>query len=109
MRRATKCALVLSCGLKYNGNVSPSSLCSIQPPRLCGLGNRCGACLFILLVVFSSSLSQASTPVPSITLGQNFAGSIFGTDTAATPPDANGAIGPRHFVEFINGSFAVYN
>lgn len=44
----------------------------------------------------------------SVTIGQNFLGSTYGVDTAALPPDSNGAIGPAHFVEFINGSFAVY-
>jgi len=43
------------------------------------------------------------------TIGQNFTGSSFGTDSAGIPPDANGAIGPQDFVEFINGSFAAYN
>jgi hypothetical protein len=48
-------------------------------------------------------------PVPSLTIGQNFTGSRFSANSSATPPDSNGAIGPVHFVEFINGSFAVYN
>jgi hypothetical protein len=64
---------------------------------------------YLLLVVFGSLAAQASAPVPSISIGLNFGGSTFGVDTSATPADANGAIGPRHFVEFINGSFAVYN
>ena len=29
--------------------------------------------------------------------------------TGITPSDSDGAIGPQHFVEFINGSFAIYN
>ena len=47
-------------------------------------------------------------PVPSMSIGQNFTG---GSDanTYATPPDCNGVIGPGYFVEFINGSFTVYN
>src|SRR5437016_1921200 len=42
-------------------------------------------------------------------IGQNFTGSTFGVNSAVTPADANGVIGPLHFVEFINGTFAVYN
>src|SRR5262249_6881504 len=43
---------------------------------------------------------------------KNFTGIIYGdanTNSAALPPDSNGAIGPAHFVEFINGAFAVYS
>lgn len=43
------------------------------------------------------------------TIGQNFSGSSFFTNSQALPPDANGAIGPQHFVEFINGAFAAYD
>jgi hypothetical protein len=42
-------------------------------------------------------------------IGQNFTGSTYGVNSAALPPDANGAIGTRYFVEFVNGTFAVYN
>ena len=41
--------------------------------------------------------------------GVNFTGSSYGVNSSALPPDANGAIGPRHFMEFINGTVAVYN
>ena len=45
----------------------------------------------------------------AVKIGQNFTGSTYGVNSAALPPDSNGAIGPKHFVEFINGTFAVYN
>src|SRR5438034_11437239 len=45
----------------------------------------------------------------NVTIGQNFPGSSFFTNSAALPPDANGAIGPQHFVEFNNGAFAAYD
>jgi hypothetical protein len=48
-------------------------------------------------------------PAVTMSLGQNFTASTYGVNTQALPADSNGAIGPRHFVEFINGSFAVYN
>jgi hypothetical protein len=49
--------------------------------------------------------SQASVQVQ---VGQNFSGSD-NTASGITPADSDGAIGPAHFVEFINGQFAVYN
>ena len=42
-------------------------------------------------------------------LGLNFTGSVYGTDSYSRPADGNGVIGPRHFVEFINGRFSVYS
>src|SRR5579863_7430813 len=42
-------------------------------------------------------------------IGQNFTGSTFGPDSNASPADGNGAAGPQHFVEFINGRFSVYD
>src|SRR5947209_4544190 len=65
--------------------------------------------LAALLVSLCSALRCAAAPVPTMSIGQNFTSSTFFVNSQATPPDANGAIGPRHFVEFINGSFAVYN
>lgn len=44
-------------------------------------------------------------------LGRNFTGITYGTyntNSAALPPDCDGAVGPHHFVEFINGMFAVF-
>jgi hypothetical protein len=50
----------------------------------------------------------------SVQVGQNFVGTdnsnITGPDGfPLTPPDGNGAVGLNYFVEFVNGSFAVYN
>jgi hypothetical protein len=42
-------------------------------------------------------------------IGLNFTGSTFLTDSPYVPPDCDGAIGPAHYVEFINGRFSVYN
>src|SRR5437016_10718172 len=46
---------------------------------------------------------------PTVQIGQNFTGSSLGTNASGLPPDSNGAIGPAHFMEFINGGVAVYN
>ncbi len=64
------------------------------------------------VVLFSNacpSVVKSANPVPSVVIGQNFTGSTYGVNSSAIPPDANGAVGPRYFVEFINGTFAVYN
>lgn len=46
---------------------------------------------------------------PLVNIGLNFTASTLNVDSTALPPDSNGAVGPLHFVEFINGRFAVYN
>src|SRR5438445_7219978 len=63
----------------------------------------------IVLLAVTPCFLRAANPVPSMSIGKNFTGSTYGVNTFAIPPDVNGAIGPRHFVEFINGTFAVYN
>ena len=45
----------------------------------------------------------------TIQIGQNFTGSSFLTNSQALPPDPNGVIGPTRFMEFVNGTVAVYN
>jgi hypothetical protein len=55
--------------------------------------------------LFLVPFTQASV---QLQVGQNFAGSD-NTATGITPSDSDGAIGPQHFVEFINGQFAIYN
>ncbi|PYI84463.1 MAG: hypothetical protein DME26_13205 [Verrucomicrobia bacterium] len=42
-------------------------------------------------------------------IGRNFTGSTFGFDSSAVPADANGAVGPNHFVELINCRYSVYD
>ena len=71
--------------------------CLSQPSRIIAL-----LTLWQLLLV---PLTHAAVQVR---VGQNFNGSD-NTSTFVTPADSNGAIGPNHFVEFINGAFAVYN
>jgi hypothetical protein len=51
------------------------------------------------------SLLAAAT----LQIGQNFTGSRYGPDSSASPADGDGAVGPQHFVEFINGRFSVYD
>lgn len=60
------------------------------------------------LVALLSAISPPCFASPILNIGQNFIGSAFETNSQGLPPDANGAVGPQHFVELINGSFAVY-
>ncbi len=55
------------------------------------------------------SLCLCAQAAPVISIGQNFTASTYNLNAVALPPDSNGAVGPEHFVEFINGSFAVYS
>jgi len=48
------------------------------------------------------------TAAPTVSIGMNFPGAdIF--DSGFIPPDTMGAIGPNHFVELINGRYAVFD
>jgi hypothetical protein len=42
---------------------------------------------------------------PVVTIGANFEGS----NPAGNPPDTDGAVGPHHFVEFLNDHYRVYD
>ncbi len=44
-----------------------------------------------------------------VAIGQNFTASTYNVDSIAVPADPNGAAGPLHFVELINGRFSVFN
>ncbi len=67
--------------------------------------------LLRVLAIFACSqllllpLSRASI---QIQIGQNFSGTDDSL-TGVTPADAEGAVGPNHFAEFLNGAFAIYN
>jgi hypothetical protein len=58
-----------------------------------------------------STASPPSMPAAvMVSIGQNFTGSTLNYNNYnGIPPDPNGAVGPRHFVEFINGNFTLYN
>ena len=63
----------------------------------------------LLVSVFCTCVFALDTrAVVDIATGVNFRGSTSGLNVFATPADANGCVGPAHFVEFINGRFAVY-
>jgi len=60
------------------------------------------ASLFLLAAV--EAHGQAA-----IQIGLNYTGSSYLLNSQALPPDPNGVIGPGRFMEFINGSVAIYN
>jgi hypothetical protein len=61
-----------------------------------------------LFVVFIAVIASPSNAQLSVSIGQNFQSSTI-NDAGSIPADSNGAIGPRHYIEFINGTVAVYN
>ncbi len=62
------------------------------------------AILWVLSQFLTVSLAQSGV---QIQIGQNFVGSD-NLETGITPADGDGAIGPKHYVEFINGVFVIY-
>lgn len=53
--------------------------------------------------------AQAQSPSLAPVIGANWTGSTYKFDAGVPPPDTMGAVGPRHFVEFINSRYAVYD
>ena len=63
----------------------------------------------VLACTVGAFLPDCARATLLVGIGQNFIGSTFGQDSSLLPPDPNGAVGPNHFVELINGRFTVYN
>ncbi len=68
----------------------------------------CSRARLVLLACLVAFGWRGRAAVPAF-IGQNFTGSVYGTDSLSFPPDSNGAVGPDHFVEFINGRFSAYS
>ena len=62
-----------------------------------------------LLTIFLVCAGKHSRAAVTVTVGKNFIGSSYVTNSQFVPPDADGAIGPGRFMEFVNGTVAVYN
>ncbi len=60
---------------------------------------------FIFLALTATAFAGEARP---LSIGINFTGSSYGIDSFFIPPDTDGAVGPRHIVELINGHYAVY-
>lgn len=66
-------------------------------------------CARVAAAVTCLTLSGAVWSLPVTRLGADFTGTTLGGGFGANPPDTMGAIGPSHFVELLNGAYAVYN
>src|ERR1051326_6595943 len=66
------------------------------------------ACL-VWILCFPTTGVLTATAALNVQIGQNFTASTLLSDTTSLPPDSDGAIGPDHYVEFINGRFSVWN
>jgi hypothetical protein len=60
--------------------------------------------VFGLMLAAMSLFSQVT-----VQIGQNFTATAEDPNNPILPPDPDGTIGPQYFVEFINGSFTVFN
>jgi hypothetical protein len=65
---------------------------------------RAWAWLAVSVLVLVAAAPVSAQP----SIGQNFTASSLFTDSPYIPPDTDGAVGPNHFVELINGRFSVY-
>jgi hypothetical protein len=66
----------------------------------------------LMLALVSALGAQSVRAQVLVSVVQSFSGTsygIFNTNSPALPPDCNGEIGPSHYVEFVNGIFAVYS
>jgi hypothetical protein len=63
----------------------------------------------LFIVAWALNSKPASDAQVVVAIGQNFTASTLKVDSSAVPPDSDGAVGPLHFVEFINGRFSVFN
>ncbi|MDB6019925.1 MAG: hypothetical protein JWR19_4414 [Pedosphaera sp.] len=68
------------------------------------------ACWLVLTVLASACFgTMKSSAAITLQTGQNFTAATLFIDAGLVPPDSDGAIGPNHFVEFINGRFSVFD
>jgi hypothetical protein len=64
--------------------------------------------LVAAVIFFALTATAIAGEARPLTIGINFTGSTYGIDSFVAPPDTDGAVGPRHIVELINGHYAVY-
>jgi hypothetical protein len=67
---------------------------------------RLAAVFSVAMSITQPNADLAAQPV--VALGQNFTASTLQVDSTAVPPDSDGAIGPLHYVELVNGRFSVF-
>lgn len=62
-----------------------------------------------ILCVWVSAIFFPSLAAVEVQIGLNFTGSTLHLNADNTPPNANGASGLDHYVEIVNGRYAVYD
>ncbi len=72
------------------------------------LHRRPSLSLWLVVVGFALAGLFCRAAVP-VQIGQYFTAATLGVDVGFTPADCNGAVGPSHYVELINGRFSVFN
>lgn len=80
--------------------------------RICPLRARKVHCASLASLLIGGSIANwtaGAQAQPVVATGQNFTASTLSIDSSAVPPDSNGAVGPVHFVELINGRFSVFD
>ncbi|MDB6064029.1 MAG: hypothetical protein JWR26_237 [Pedosphaera sp.] len=68
----------------------------------------CLSLALALLTLGGSAMPEAKGAI-TVQIGQNFKGATFNVDAFAFPPDSDGAVGPNHFVQFVNSRVTVYD
>jgi len=66
-------------------------------------------CSFALCLSVLRAPAQVAVQIVTNFTGSTYFNGLNSGNSTAIPPDPNGAIGPKHFVELINGSFTVYD
>lgn len=61
-----------------------------------------------LLILCGAALPEAKGAI-TVQIGQNFKGATLGVDAFSFPPDSDGAVGPNHFVQFVNSRVTMYD
>src|SRR5579864_759963 len=79
--------------------------------RSCPLYSFALGLFSVLPVLLAPSPARAATVSGQVVvdIGQNFTASTLNVDSSAVPPDSDGAAGPLHYVEMINGRFSVFD
>jgi hypothetical protein len=66
-------------------------------------------CLAFSLLTFCELAIPGANGAITVQIGQNFKGATYNVDAFAFPPDSDGAVGPNHFVQFVNSRVTVYD
>jgi hypothetical protein len=71
--------------------------------------NKLAAAWLAIIWLISGDAWHRAAAALNVQIGKNFTASTYLVDTSSTPPDSDGAIGPNHYVQLINGNFSVWD